>query len=449
MNLSTHVTYTYRDLRLKAISIIVLVAATSVGLSAPVSAQAETDGSIYSRFGIGQRETYSSPRAQAMGGGGLALSSLNFVNHSNPASLATQVLSRFSGGFTIEKLTESATGAQESRLASGYLNALQLAFPMKRNKLGIGFSFEPYSRVTYRVDDAGSVVVDPESEIQESFVTSHRGSGGIQRLGGGLGAMITPDLSLGVRADFLFGIIEESQLTNFQNIRLRDGNLASSTRLRGLTGTIGIRYVLRSFFKDQDVLSLGATYTLPVSLSADRVFTMGQREIADTLGTSLKGDVHLPLALSFGVAYKPNRLWTFIADIQYEEWSTFKSDLPLPGYEVGDSEGFSDRVRISGGGEVYPFGRSSLNLFLQRLAFRLGAYVDQSYVSPNKNQDIKSYGFTGGISIPGRTGGTSLDIHIDIGRRGTTDHGLIQDKFVRFGVNINFGDLWFDRARLR
>lgn len=384
-----------------------------------------------------------------MGGGGLALRSVAFVNHANPASLSDQILTRFAGGLTYEGITESATGAQESRIASGYLNALQLSFPLMRNKLGIGISFEPYSRVSYRVDNAGIAVVDPESETQESFVTSHRGNGGIQRIGTGLGAAITPNLSIGVRADFLFGIVGETQQTDFQNINLRDATLASSTRLRGLTGTAGVRYVIRTVLSDQDVLSLGATYTLPVALSGERVFTMGKGENVDTLGTSVDGAVHLPLALGFGVAYQPNRIWTFIADIQYEEWSAFESDLPLPGYVVGDSGGFSDRVRISAGGEVYPFARSSLNLFLQRVAFRLGGYIDPSYVSPDRNQEIKSYGFTGGVSIPGITGGTSLDMHIDIGRRGTTDNGLIQDKFVRLGVNLNFGDLWFDRARLR
>ncbi len=428
---------------------ICLIAAFTSAAYAPASAQSVTDGSIYSRFGIGQRESYSSPRAQAMGGGGLALRSVTFVNHTNPASLSDQILTRFAGGFTVERISESSIGDQESRLGSGYLNALQLSFPLIRSKLGIGISFEPYSRVSYRVDNAGIAIVDPESVTQESFVTSHTGSGGIYRFGSGIGAAITPGLSIGIRADFLFGIVEETQQTDFQKIILRDGNLASSTRLRGLTGTLGVRYVLQTVFSDQDVLSLGATYTLPVALSGERVFTIGQGENVDTLGTSVKGDVHLPLALGFGVAYKPSRIWTFVADIQYEEWSEFESDLPLPGYAVGDSGGFSDRVRISVGGEVYPFARSSLNLFLQRVAFRLGGYIDQSYVSPDRDHEVKSYGFTGGVSIPGITGGTSLDIHLDVGRRGTTDNGLIRDKFVRFGINLNFGDLWFDRARLR
>ncbi|MCH8122420.1 MAG: hypothetical protein IH853_04790 [Bacteroidetes bacterium] len=420
-----------------------------VALAPTVSAQGLTGGSIYSRFGIGQRESYSSPRAQAMGGGGLALRSVTFTNHANPASLSDQILTRFAGGLTYESLTESATGAKESRLASGYLNALQLSFPLKSRKLGIGISFEPYSRVSYRVDNAGIASIDPENESQESFVTSHTGNGGIQKISGGLGAALTPDLSIGIRADFLFGILEEKQQTDFQNVNLRDGNLASSTRLRGLTGTLGIRYVLSTLFSDQDALSLGATYTLPVSLAGERVFTIGQGESTDTLGTSVNGDVHLPWALGFGVAYQPNSIWTVVADIQYENWSAFESDLPLPGYVVGDTRGFSDRVRISAGGEVYPFARRSLNLFLQRVAFRLGGYIDQSYVTPDINQEIKAYGVTGGVSIPGITGGTSLDMHIDIGRRGTTDNGLIRDKFVRFGINVNFGDLWFDRARLR
>ena len=79
------------------------------------AAQSQTDGSIYSRFGLGQREFYNSPRAQAMGGGGLALRSVNFTNHANPASLSDQVFTRFAGGLTFEGITESADGFETSR----------------------------------------------------------------------------------------------------------------------------------------------------------------------------------------------------------------------------------------------------------------------------------------------------------------------------------------------
>jgi hypothetical protein len=122
--------------------------------------------------------------------------------------------------------------------------------------------------------------------------------------------------------------------------------------------------------------------------------------------------------------------------------------LPLPGYIVGVTDGFQNRTRISGGIEFFPGATETIPNFFDRLVFRLGAYSDPSYVSPDPDHTIRSYGFTGGISIPSRSIGTSIDINLEVGRRGTTDYGLINDNFVRLGVNLNFGERWFDRARL-
>ncbi len=428
-------------LSLSLISLLVSVPATQ--------AQSQTDGSIYSRFGLGQREAYNSPKSQAMGGGGFALRSIDFSNHANPASLSDQIFARFAGGFTLQGLTETAENADVSRLRSGYLNALQISFPLITNRLGFGFSFEPYTRVNYRVDTAGSLVVDPDEGTSESYLTSFRGNGGIQRISGGLGLAVGSRLHVGIRTDFLFGHVEETQQTDFQNIQLRDGNVTSSTRLRGTTGTLGLRYVIRNVTGNQDALSIGAVYTLPVALSGKRIHTMGEGETTDTLGTPVKGSVDLPMAFGFGVAYQPNSRWTLIADVLYEEWSAFKSELDFPGYSVGSSAGFSDRVRLSAGVEFYPGARSSFSTFFQRLALRMGAYSDKSYVSPDADREIKSFGITGGLSLPSLIGGTSLDINVDVGRRGTTDFGLIRDKFVRLGISFNFGERWFDRAKLR
>jgi len=147
-------------------------------LSVPTArAQSQTDGSIYSRFGLGQREAYYSPKSRAMGGGGFALRSVDYSNHANPASLSDQIFTRLTGGFTYQGLTETADNADESRLRAGYLDAIQFSFPLITGRLGLGFSFEPYTRVNYRVDTEGSLVVDPDAGTSEPFRTSFHGNG--------------------------------------------------------------------------------------------------------------------------------------------------------------------------------------------------------------------------------------------------------------------------------
>ena len=73
-------------------------------------AQSTGDGSIYSRFGIGMLNTFTSPQSQALGGGGYALRSLNYNAVSNPALWSDQVLTRLHLGAGLR--TVEATDAQ-------------------------------------------------------------------------------------------------------------------------------------------------------------------------------------------------------------------------------------------------------------------------------------------------------------------------------------------------
>ncbi|MFB3131585.1 MAG: hypothetical protein ACE10K_03585, partial [Rhodothermales bacterium] len=61
---------------------------------AQVFAQGRDDGSLYSRFGLGDLRAFASPQIQAMGGGGTALWSWNYTNFGNPASWGRQRLVR-------------------------------------------------------------------------------------------------------------------------------------------------------------------------------------------------------------------------------------------------------------------------------------------------------------------------------------------------------------------
>jgi len=82
-------------------SVVVLAGMLLAILTADLSfAQNSNDGSVYTRFGLGQRQTWLSAKGQAMGGGGLALSSSLYANPQNPASLSDQILTRFAGGLT-------------------------------------------------------------------------------------------------------------------------------------------------------------------------------------------------------------------------------------------------------------------------------------------------------------------------------------------------------------
>lgn len=417
----------------------------------PAWAQNGSDGSIYSRYGLGELRTFSSPQIQAMGGSGLGLRSFNYVNMSNPGSWSDQVLTRASAGFTYQGVEMTDAADQSSRLTSGSLNAVQFSFPILDRKLGAALGFAPYSRVGYRVQTESNIVSTQPTPDTTSFFTDFTGSGGLQRVVGGLGYRLNRYVSVGANADILFGIIDSGRRTSFNDSNFLDANITTSTRMAGLTGTIGTLITLPNLLSDNDLLSLGAAFTLPAHLKAVRVRTLGElhRVDRDTLGTRLDGTVDLPWSAGAGATYFPDNRWTLSVSALFEPWGDFKSDLSFPGFGPGDAGSLRDRLRAGGGVEFLPAGADLLASYFARTAYRLGFYYDQAYASPLSGVDLSTVAVTGGISLPTLLSGTRLDINMEVGTRGTTEHDLVRDTFYRFSAALNVGERWFQKQKLR
>lgn len=418
-------------------------------VAAPAVGQSTSDGSIYTRFGIGQRWTFNSSQLQGMGGGGTGLQTFQNLNLSNPAAWSSQVLTRVGVGMLYEGLEARDAATQDkSRLSSGALNGVQISFPLKANRLGVGIGFLPYSRVSYRVDETGLLAPSAATADTSSYLLTYKGNGGLNRLSGGLGYKFNRNFSFGASADFIFGIIEQNQRTTFFNGDFQESNLRNATRLSGVTATVGALGWFPNVFNEEDALSVGVSFTFPTSLGGTRVETLGDAETADTLGGEQSGTTHLPLHLGVGLAYTRGSRWTFVADARYEPWSRFDSDYPFPGFTPGQPTPFDDRIRLSAGVELLPAGRNLLASYIKRVAYRFGFYYDTSYIRPVQGVNIRTVAVTGGLSLPTLVPGTRIDINLEVGTRGTTSNGLVRDMFYRVGATINFGELWFSKRKL-
>jgi hypothetical protein len=410
-------------------------------------AQNSNDGSVYTRFGLGQRHTWLSAKGQAMGGGGLALSSSLYANPLNPASLSDQILTRFAGGLTYESITTEADGFDPGKLASGMLSGVHLTFPIRTNKVGLGFSMAPYTRVSYRIQDVGAVTSDPSSQESSAIIKEFNGNGGLYQLTGGVGYRFSPRLSAGASVNMLFGILEEARSTIFNDSRFVDRTVRESTRLRGASATIGARYILPGLPEGMGLV-LASTFTLPTTLDGERSSALTTSVGRDTLGTTTNGDVSLPMGFSAGIAFQPERRWTILADLTWEEWTSLESDFSLPGVPTSGQNTLSDRIRVSSGIEFWPGSGRPFASYGSMIAYRLGFYSDRAYASPVADEAIRSVGVTGGLSLPSLIPGTTIDLNIDVGQRGQNGNGLVKDRYLRFGLNINFGERWFDRLPL-
>ena len=419
------------------------------------AAQGSNDGSLYSRFGLGELHSFASPQIQALGGGGTGLLSFNYVNFQNPASWSDQVLTRVAAGMQVQRLQVTDSTDVTSRLSQGTLNAVQFSFPLLSRQLGLGISFAPYSRVSHSFQVGGRLDAAPSTSDTTSYDVIYAGSGGLQQISAGLGYRLSRYVSFGASVDFVFGVLENIRRTEFPaGTSYTNTSVTTSTRLYGATGTIGTLIAVPRLLSERDLFSVGAAITLPTSLQGNRVRTLGDpqdpRSVErDTLGVATSGSVHLPFSAQLGATYQPDNRWMLVVDGLYEPWTQFESDFAFGGYEPEETNLFRDRLRGSAGIEFLPAGSDLLAPYLKRVAYRIGGYYDRSYVAPAADVELRTIALTSGLSLPTLFPGTHLDITFEVGTRGATELNLVRDMFYRLSANINFGERWFEQRKLR
>ena len=438
----------YTNIQKKAVVLSLLACFMLWGSPLLLQAQQVGDGSLYSRFGLGDLFNFESSQIQGMGGGGTALTSLNYVNLGNPATWADQQLTRLAGSVLFQGIEISDATGEASRLNSSQLQAFQFSFPLKPGKLGAVVMYSPYTRVAHRVQRSQvEVINDPTLVNPTAYTISFVGSGGLQKARVGLGYRASRSFSLGASADFTFGILEEIRNTEFNTGELVRTSLTNSTRLAGFSATLGGLFSIPKVLNERDAVSIGVSIGTPATLNGTQVLTNVVGSRSDTLGTTLKGDVSLPINTNIGLSYYANAKWTFVANYSYEPWSDFDSDLGIPGYIPGESSFLDDRRRFSFGAS-YVGSNNPLDSYFRRVGFRLGFYNDSGYINLGNNEDLNTTAVTGGISLPTLFPGTRVDINVELGRRGTTNQNLVRESFFKFHVNVNIGERWFERRKL-
>jgi hypothetical protein len=438
-----------------------LCAALLAFLPLSVQAQSTGDGSIYSRFGLGLLQDFSSSRSQALGGGGYALRSLNYNPAGNPALWSDQVFTRANIGASFQTISTSGDGQQSSQLTAGNLESVQFSFPLYERSLGVGLVFQPYSRSNYKTLRQGQIATGPNRADTLNYQTQFEGIGGLQTIRGGLGWTINETVRVGASVDVIFGIIEAQRSTRFTRPGLtgtpsgtRDAILTDGTRLSGVTGSFGSHFSFADVFAEDDALSIGLAFSLPTTLNGERVRTIDESLARDTLGTEVEGEMDLPWELRAGLAYHPGERWSLVLDGLYAPWSTasssFDTDQAAPSpFPVGGNRTLTDRWRASVGAEIVPAGEDELAGYFARTGYRLGAYAEKLYVRPDLDTNVHVLAATGGFSLPTSISGTRVDLNASVGTRGTTEDNLVRDVFYRFSVHVSIGERWFQERKLR
>ena len=146
-----------------------------------------------------------------------------------------------------------------------------------------------------------------------------------------------------------------------------------------------------------------------------------------------------------GVGYGKDAKWYASTQFDYRRGQEIQFlGKPFP---------YQDAYKVSMGGWWLPNYNNFRNYF-SRVIYRFGAYYEKGGLSLNPvggiAKSINEFAVTAGASFPFENSNinkmSSLDIAIEVGKRGTTQNNLINQSFFNLKVGLNFSDLWFRKV---
>lgn len=397
---------------------------------------AQNNTSPYSIIGIGDIEHSNFDRTTGMGYAGLALSSNRFFYQSNPASYARldehffylEMSSRFrSVGYSGKPVTDPIN----NRSSDVQFKKLTLAIkPGSRWAVGVGLI--PYSTSNYSFSSK-KVLQGSNLDID----TYYEGSGSTNQFYITNSFIVAKDLFVGLQASYLFGQMQETE-TLSQDI----SDSALSTNRNIVIGNpnlkLGVQYSFR-LGKEMQLL-LGATLSHKTKLKANYALQVkdGNTIILDDQYYK-SGYFTLPLTYAAGVAATYKNAYTLAFDYTYQGWSNL--------HYQGINYSLVNSQRFSAGAE-YTKKLKYLNQSFEQYFFQAGFFYSNSYLRL-AGQQLNNYGATFGAGMQLASSGLGLQGAMEIGKRGTSDAGLIKEKYTQFTMTISYRDFWPSRKMKR
>jgi hypothetical protein len=393
-------------------------------------AQNQEGGSIYSRYGLGLMNTFSSVRSSGMAGTNLAIFDQSELNNSNPATWSLLKYTNFTAGVSMENISIENSNSSRKFRQFNFNNSI-LGLPIdKENNIVLGFGLEPSSKVLYSVKENNSV-----GSVESSAL--YHGSGGVSEALLGLTVSPLPDLFLGIKTSYLFGNIRRYVKVTYSDENYFSNELTDYLIAKGFTFTGGMIYTgLSKYLK---IPSFNLAFTFSPSKNINCIKEISSQYLlyqqSTTFDTTLinEGDLGIPGTFGFGVSAGLNDKIMVGADLLIQNWSNFnlmgeKSDI------------IKNSWRISLGTE-YSADKDAQTGFFNKITYRFGAYYSDLNYKIN-NTALTEQGISVGFTLP-LSRSCLLNTSFTYGSRGTKDNNLILDKFFRAQFSFTIGEIWF------
>lgn len=399
----------------------------------------------YSMYGYGILGDYATSMQRQMGGVGYALRSGRQINVMNPASYAAidSLTFLFDIGADLSLIWRK-DGAAKEHSTGGGLDYITMQFPISKY-FGGSVGMLPVSGVGYAF---GNEIISGTSENQ--------GSGGINMAYLGFAGKYK-GASLGFNISYNFGNI----VNDIYGYPVTGGQTLTEhvMQVRDWDINIGAQYGIA--LTKNDRLTLGVTYAPKKTLLGKTWVTTqetSRESTPDTIAYSnLKKNFYMPNRVGAGISFTHERAsrLTVELDFSYQQWSkaSYPALYTLPDPErpsqpsavAFEAMKFNDRYRYAAGAEFVPKLRGS---YMQRVAYRLGAYYCDDYLNIGGNK-VREIGVTCGLGFHTPQDKTIINLGFEWKQRQAHPIALVKENYFNITLGINFNELWFYQRKIR
>lgn len=428
---------------------IFILLATAAVLVAPSVLRAQESSlnafSPYTMYGVGELHTPGTVAQRSMGGVGVAMQSNLVYNPLNPAALGNMMQQSFIFNFGVEGQNFYAKqGDAKTSFNTFNVRDIAVQFPLAK-RLAMSASVTPYSSVGYRILTEET---NPDVLADIGYVDYYyTGEGSITEAKLAIGWEPFKRFYVGASAIFYVGDIDRYNTTRITALTAGQGTFSSASKLNNLSvsrimGNVGVQYHI--IMKPKAALTVGAVYDFGGELKAkSKEFVSSNNVFSDTV--SLKKGVSpiaLPRSVSAGIYFHSPK-WVAGFDYVFQDWKSNND------YDAVNKVGYTNTHTYKLGVQFTP-NRGDVRRVLNRWSYRLGARYSQSYMTFHGTK-LPEAALTLGVGIPIKLFGTSsIDVGVELGRRGTLANGLIRDNYFKISVGMSmFGeDYWFSRYKI-
>jgi len=401
----------------------------------------QNTNSPYSVIGIGDVENNFYNRTAGMANTGYAYRNDRYMINNNPASYTALQRQFFAVELSGRAQFISYTGTPIAVGSSGSKDFAikRLAVGTKVNKWwASGLGLAPFSTANYGFSYTKSIVGSTVG-----LPATVDGNGSVNQVYWNNAFDITKHLSVGVQTSYLFGSLNQTE--NLYTTALQESlTTTDQNYLRSFYFTYGAQFY-HPITKDWDA-SIGATFSNKTNLASESTVTVTDNNGQLLSSTIVKDDYFkLPHTIGGGVSlshskkYKAlTKKFTWSADYKYQDWASTR--YSGPGFSLQDAQ------RASAGFEVSNNLQAYNNAFLEKSYFQAGLYYGTSYLSINGHQ-LEEMGVTFGYGFITKFSPLAGHVMLEIGQRGTTQNGLIKERFVNLGFTVSYRDLWYTKGR--